>query len=143
MRENHRSEFGQRLEKALAYAEMTQTKLAEEVGLRQSTIAGLLKTGRGSSKTSKIAATLGVRVEWLADGAGSMVDEPSAIRFLSKRSGAGALLLQLAETLKGVDPLTRNAVGEFLSGLARNPDDAERIAKQVTALISSGKRRAA
>lgn len=66
------SEFGQRLKTARKAAKMTQADLAKKVGIGQSTVAELEKTGNGSSHTPAIADALGVAALWLANGEGSM-----------------------------------------------------------------------
>lgn len=68
------TEFGQRLKAARSAAKMTQKTLATKVGIGQSTIAELEKTGNGSSHVPAIAAALKCSALWLATGEGSMKD---------------------------------------------------------------------
>lgn len=68
------TEFGQRLKAARNAAKMTQKTLANKVGIGQSTIAELEKTGNGSSHVPVIAAALKCSALWLATGDGSMKD---------------------------------------------------------------------
>lgn len=68
------TEFGQRLKAARSAAKMTQKTLAAKVGIGQSTIAELEKTGNGSSHVPAIAAVLKCSALWLATGEGSMKD---------------------------------------------------------------------
>ena len=67
-----RSDFGQRLLDARKRAKRTQAQLCAAVGLKQGSYAELEATGQGSSYTPKIAAYLGVSVNWLAYGQGAM-----------------------------------------------------------------------
>lgn len=69
-----RTPYGERLHTARVHAKLSQRALADDVGLSQSTLAELEKTGQGSSKTPKLAQRTGVRVQWLADGEGPMLD---------------------------------------------------------------------
>lgn len=66
------TEFGTRLKAARKAAKMTQAALAKKVGIGQSTIAELEKTGSGSSHVPAIAAVLKCSALWLATGEGSM-----------------------------------------------------------------------
>lgn len=66
------TEFGQRLKAARKAAKMTQVELAKKVGIGQSTVAELEKTGNGSSHTPAIAQALGCSALWLATGQGEM-----------------------------------------------------------------------
>lgn len=68
------TEFGLRLKAARKAAKMTQAELAKKVGIGQSTIAELEKTGNGSSHVPVIAAALKCSALWLATGDGSMKD---------------------------------------------------------------------
>ncbi|WP_295851981.1 S24 family peptidase [uncultured Xylophilus sp.] len=73
-----RTDFGERLAQARVHAGLTQTTLAKKVGISQSTIAGLEREGKGSSRTTQLAAALCVNAQWLATGAGNMLDTASA-----------------------------------------------------------------
>lgn len=66
------TEFGQRLKTARKAAKMTQAELAKKVGIGQSTVAELEKTGNGSSHVPAMAAALQCSALWLATGDGSM-----------------------------------------------------------------------
>ena len=66
------TEFGQRLKTARKAAKMTQADLAKKVGIGQSTIAELEKSGNGSSHVPVMAAVLGCSALWLATGEGQM-----------------------------------------------------------------------
>lgn len=70
-REPNRTAFGQRLHEARVAMRLSQPELARAVGMAQSTLAEAERIGQGSSKTAQLAAALGVRAEWLADGTGS------------------------------------------------------------------------
>lgn len=68
------TDFGKRLREARKHAGLTQQQLAKKVGIGQSTIAELEKTGQGSSHVPAIAAQLRVSPLWLAKGTGEMLD---------------------------------------------------------------------
>lgn len=68
------TEFGTRLREARKAAKMTQATLAKKVGIGQSTVAELEKTGNGSSHVPAIAVVLGCSALWLATGEGAMRD---------------------------------------------------------------------
>lgn len=69
------TEFGMRLKEARKAAKMTQAALAKKVGIGQSTIAELEKTGNGSSHVPAMAAALNCSALWLATGQGQMTSE--------------------------------------------------------------------
>jgi phage repressor protein C with HTH and peptisase S24 domain len=69
-RETYRTPFGERLYAARTAAQLSQPELAKAVGMAQSTLAEAERSGQGSSKTAQLAAALGVRAEWLAEGTG-------------------------------------------------------------------------
>ena len=68
------TEFGARLREARKAANVTQATLAKKVGIGQSTVAELEKSGNGSSHVPAIAAVLGCSALWLATGEGAMKD---------------------------------------------------------------------
>lgn len=68
------TEFGLRLKEARKAAKMTQAELAKKVGIGQSTIAELEKTGNGSSHVPAMAAALKCSAIWLSKGDGRMDD---------------------------------------------------------------------
>jgi len=74
-----RSEFGQRLRTARTRAGMTQSKIAELVGMKQATYSELEKIGQGSAFTPAIADKFGVAVNWLAYGAGEMLPATATV----------------------------------------------------------------
>jgi hypothetical protein len=80
-----RTPFGERLFTARTRVTppMSQRALGDLVGLSQSTINELEKTGQGSTKTARIAEVTGVRWQWLERGELPMLDTtelPNAAR---------------------------------------------------------------
>lgn len=69
-----RTAYGERVYLARKHAKLSQPELARRVGLSQSTLSGLETKGQGSAKSSNIAEVCGVRVQWLVDGKGPMLD---------------------------------------------------------------------
>lgn len=75
-----RTPYGERVHKARRQKKLSQRALADLVGISQSTLAELEKSANGSSRSYQIAKVTGVRVEWLVEGTGPMIDgslEPS------------------------------------------------------------------
>ena len=68
------TEFGTRLRMARRHARLSQKALAALVGLSQSNISELEDGGYESGKTAQIAHACGVDAQWLATGAGHMVN---------------------------------------------------------------------
>lgn len=66
------TEFGARLKQARKHAALTQAQLAKRVGIGQSTLAELEKTGQGSSHAVAIAQACRVSPAWLSKGEGEM-----------------------------------------------------------------------
>jgi transcriptional regulator with XRE-family HTH domain len=93
-----RTPFGERLFLARTHAKLTQRGLGDKVGLSQSNINGLEKSGQGSAKSSRIAQVCGVRVEWLTEGDGPMLDTqaevPGAARTVASEKVAHYLVGQ-------------------------------------------------
>lgn len=69
MREISRTDFGKRLYDSRKAAKLTQSALAEKVGISQGTLAELEKIGQGSAYTPQLAKACGVSPDWLASGA--------------------------------------------------------------------------
>lgn len=67
------TDFGKRLKEARKHAGMTQAQLAKKVGIGQSTIAELERSGHGSSYVSTMAVTMRVSPQWLEKGTGEML----------------------------------------------------------------------
>lgn len=67
------TDFGKRLKEARKHAGLTQQQLAKKVGIGQSTIAELERTGNGSSHVSTMAVTMRVSPLWLEKGVGNML----------------------------------------------------------------------
>lgn len=67
------SDFGKRLKEARKHAGLTQAQLAKKVGIGQSTIAELERSGQGSSYVPTMAVTMRVSPLWLEKGAGDML----------------------------------------------------------------------
>lgn len=97
------TEFGKRLREARKRMDLTQLQLAKKVGIGQSTLAELERSGQGSSHVLKMAMALHVSPQWLAEGVGgmhdgiakqpiSMLDNPDfpAIRRVRFKLSAGA-----------------------------------------------------
>lgn len=76
MRVKERTDYGDRLFKARRHAALTQAELAKRTGMSQSNLAELETTGQGSAKTPQLATATGVRVQWLAEGVGTMLEKP-------------------------------------------------------------------
>lgn len=81
----NKTTFSERLTIAMRERGVTQGALANAVGMSQPSVWKLVSGGaKGSRKTVQIAKYLGVRPEWLSDGAGDMrdsdVNEPQNIR---------------------------------------------------------------
>jgi len=76
MRDSERSEFGARLLAARKKSGMSQTEVAQAVGISQGTYAQAEKSGQGSAHVLKMASVLGVNPGWLADGTGDMTGRP-------------------------------------------------------------------
>lgn len=74
MRDEDRSDYGQRLLAARTQAGLRQVDLAAKAGISQGTLADLEKQGRASKFTAQLAIACGVRPQWLASGEGPMVD---------------------------------------------------------------------
>lgn len=68
------TEFGARLKKARKHAGFTQVQLAKRVGIGQSTLAELEKTGQGTSHAVAIAQACRVSAKWLTSGDGDMLE---------------------------------------------------------------------
>lgn len=68
------TDFGKRLKEARKHSGLTQVQLAKKVGIGQSTVAELERTGNGSSYVAVIAAVCRVSPLWLASGNGEMLD---------------------------------------------------------------------
>ena len=68
-----RTEFGRRLYEARKRAKKTQVQLCKAVGMSQGNYTDLETNGQSSGFTPKIAAFLGVNVNWLAYGEGDMI----------------------------------------------------------------------
>lgn len=67
-----RSPFGERLHHARIAARLSQIELAEMVGIKQSSVAGLERTGVMSKHAEQLAEACGVNVQWLLYGLGTM-----------------------------------------------------------------------
>jgi transcriptional regulator with XRE-family HTH domain len=98
-----RSPFGERLYLARKHAGLSQRDLADKVGLSQSNINGLEKSGQGSAKSSRIAQVCGVRVEWLAEGEGPMLDTQAEVPGAARRVASEKVAHYLVGTPAGND----------------------------------------
>ena len=67
------TDFGKRIKEARKHAGLTQVQLAKKVGIGQSTIAELERSGNGSSYVSTMAVTMRVSPQWLEKGTGEML----------------------------------------------------------------------
>lgn len=76
MREIPRTAFGRRMFDARTRAGLTQSFVAQKIGVTQGTLAELEKKAEGSSNTVQLARLYSVSAWWLATGEGSM-DEAS------------------------------------------------------------------
>ena len=70
MRDQARTDFGQRLFSSRKAAHLSQEKLAEAAGLSQSAVAELERVGQGSSSVTLLARACNVDPHWLATGEG-------------------------------------------------------------------------
>jgi len=80
-RETQRTEFGTRIRDARERAGLTQVQAAAAIGISQSALAELEKTGQGSSYVTTMARVYGFDAHWLATGQGDPgldVREPAA-----------------------------------------------------------------
>lgn len=85
----HMGTYADRIRAALKYSGMTQTQLADAVGIKQQTVQYLCSKGKGSRHNQAIANYLGVNPEWLESGKGEMLESnvreaPAALYFSGK-----------------------------------------------------------
>lgn len=74
------TDFGKRLRSARKLAGLTQTKLADKAGIKQSSVADLESKGYGSSRTATLASVCGVSALWLESGEGLMSADAAALQ---------------------------------------------------------------
>lgn len=106
--------FGERLRTARKRAKLSQTKLAELVGLKQSQIT-MLETGQRSSTTAvaEIAAATGCDALWLATGKGEPGWTPGGWR-------------ELADTYRAATPEERQIMlNVALAAVGKSPSEPE------------------
>lgn len=73
------SEYGNRVQRAMTYANLNQEQIAKAAGIKQPSVNHMLKNAkRPSSANSLIAKACGVNAEWLATGIGEMVESRSS-----------------------------------------------------------------
>lgn len=88
MKVRERTEFGERLHKARERAGLKQDELARRAGMAQSNISQLETTGTGSMKVATLAELTGVRVAWLADGTGPMLEGDDPVARAAERAAS-------------------------------------------------------
>jgi transcriptional regulator with XRE-family HTH domain len=110
-----RTPFGERLFQARTYAGMSQGQLARVTGISQGTLGELEWKGDSSVYSVRIAMACGVRPEWLAENAGSMLGEETwPFRHVK------------LETIQALDPQDR----AFIEGVLAN--ELDRLRAQPT-----------
>ena len=82
--------YGERLKKAMAFAEMTQQALADKAGIKQPSLSYLINEPNvtGSEFTVRLATACGVRAEWLDMEAGPMIDKYNIARDIAGKLDA-------------------------------------------------------
>lgn len=103
--------YGERLKAARKHAGLTQVQLAERAGVAQATVSELEHSqAQGSAFTVQFARACGVSPDWLATGAGVMVDY-----YTRATSGELSEALRVMEELP---PHLQAAASRFLAAVA-------------------------
>lgn len=131
-----RSEYGARLLAARKHKGLSQTALANAVGMSQSAYGQAETTGSGSSFTSQLAEVCGVRSQWLATGIGSMFEKEDGDED-SEFERIQFSLDVLSEALQRTDKNTRLAIEPLLSSMANEPADAKNKSALILRLLVS------
>lgn len=131
-----RSEYGARLLAARKHKGLSQTALANAVGMSQSAYGQAETTGSGSSFTSQLADVCGVRAQWLATGIGSMFEKDEGEEN-SEFERIQFSLDVLSEALLRTDKNTRLAIEPLLSSMAKEPADAKNKSALILRLLVS------
>ena len=127
------STLATRLQRARQAAGLTQTQLAQAVGMRTQSTIGMLESGtnRGTAKIAQIAHVLGVNPIWLADGVGPMLAGEARAALPRSEATAAAVMEALSAVLV--------SHGLSLDDLVSDPNDARR---RLVAAFGNGKAKA-
>ena len=127
----------------------SQAELARACKVKPPSVADWLS---GKTKTLKAeslrsaAAYLGVNRDWLESGLGAAfsAQEPSAVYYQAQTNTVELttcdLVVQLGQTIAGLDPVTRAAVPGLLARLADHPDEAKDIGHRLQILMDAASR---
>lgn len=133
MNTKSRSEYGQRLYTARKQAGLTQTALAKAAGMSQSTYQEAETTGARSTYTSQLAAACGVSAQWLATGAGSMLDGTGNDK--TETDKLADALKVLTKALQKADKNARIAIEPLLASMAQDPQDSANKSRLILRLL--------
>ena len=146
-----RTDYGSRLDEAMADAKMTRAALARRLGITPQAV-GLVLSGNSKAfdavNHSMACEALNVRPVWLATGKGPMratgwtptvvaAEEPTPRPYSLQE-----VVEQLAVLLKPHEEMVRNAISPMLAELARQPDEGRSIAAMIAAVIATRTKRA-
>lgn len=133
MKQKARTEYGLRLFTARKQAGLTQTALANAVGMSQSAYQEAETTGLKSTYTAQLAAACRVNPQWLATGEGSMSGDATEPRPEAEEL-ADAIEL-LTKALMKTDEFTRGLVRHSLSQLGFDSSGSVNISQKIADLL--------
>nr|WP_278996050.1 helix-turn-helix transcriptional regulator [Plesiomonas shigelloides] len=120
--------FSERLLRAMNEAGYTQKKLADAVGMAQSSVNKLLHGASGSRKTVEIAAVLGVIPEWLSSGKGPMRKEDPAVIVSIPERADNSFVINVLDLTYSCGPGSYNTdYPDIIRSISLEPEYAQRV----------------
>lgn len=122
----------------------SNNELGRRLGMANGTFIGQMRRGERAISEKFIA-----KVAEKIRGSAGWFDPPhnpsppttiaaeESARFSTDTDQIRASVLHLGQQIEGLDDYRRNAVGQLLLGLAKNPEQAAEIANDIMALINS------
>lgn len=122
----------------------SNNELGRRLGMANGTFIGQMRRGERAITEkfiAKVESTIRGSTGWFSPQPDPPPPNTLAAEatptFAHDHSKIRAAVLNLGEQLTGLDEYRRNAIGQLLLGLSKNPEDSLRIADDVLALIAN------
>jgi SOS-response transcriptional repressor LexA len=113
--------YGLRLEQALKWAGISQSKLAEKLEIKQQSISHAINKGNGSEHTTSIANALGVNPNWLEKGLGNP-KELTMVQSMIAQYGSSNVQ-EISHHNRPIPVISTIQAGNWREAIAQNADE--------------------